>query len=283
MTLHEPLALALRMTAVLLLLRPQGPPVVQVAQLGIAALMLFGSGLLLRTDVWFSTAAVVAMRIAWDWPLADNHIYLLAYWCLAIALALGAPNPAATLQAAARWLLAAAFTLAVVWKGLLSPDYIDGRFFRMTLIVDERFEDLVRLAGGMTRADLDRHRMALTPLGAGAELAPDDTLVEPAALGRLAQLLTWGGLLLEAAIAVALLAPLGPRHRWIRHALLILFCVVIYPIAPVAGFGWLLLAMGVVSAETASWRAAYVAAWLIVLAGTALPWTGWVADALGRA
>lgn len=278
----EPLALALRMTAVLLLLRPQGPPIIQVAQVGIAALALLESTLLVRADLWLSAAAVVLARIAWDWPLADNHIYLLGYWCLAIGLALGAANPTTTLRASSRWLLAAAFTLAVVWKGLLSPDFVDGRFFRMTLIVDERFEDLVRTVTGMTRADIDRHRDALVPLGTGAELAPDDTRIESPALGRLAQGLTWGGLLLEAAIAVAFVAPLGPDRRWIRHALLILFCVAIYPVAPVAGFGWLLLAMGVVSAESAGWRAAYVGAWLIVLAGTSLPWTGWVADALGR-
>jgi hypothetical protein len=270
------------MTAVLLLLRPQGPPVVQVAQVGIAALALLGPGLLVRADVWLSAAAVVLVRIAWDWPLADNHIYLLAYWCLAIGLALGAPDRTATLQASGRWLLAAAFTLAVVWKGVLSPDYTDGRFFRMTLIVDERFEDLVRVATGMTRAEIDRHRMALAPLGEGAELAPDDSLIEPEALGRLGRGLTWGGLILEAAIAAAFLAPLGPGRRWIRHALLVLFCITIYPIAPVAGFGWLLLAMGVVSAESGRWRVAHVGAWLIVLAGTGLPWTGWVADALGR-
>lgn len=222
------------------------------------------------------------MRIAWDWPLADNHVYLLAYWCLAIGLALGASDPSTTLQGAARWLLAAAFALAVLWKGLLSPDFIDGRFFRMTLIVDDRFEDLVRLTTGMTLAEIDRHRMALVPLGAGAELAIDESLVEPPVLGRLALGLTWGGLLLEAAIAAAFLAPLGASRRWIRHALLILFCIATYPVAPVAGFGWLLLAIGVASAESARWRAAYVGAWLIVLAGTGVPWTGWLADALGR-
>lgn len=282
MSLPEPLALSLRMTAVLLLLRPQGPPAVQVAQLGIAALLLFGSSLIVRADAWLSAAAIVAMRIAWDWPLADNHVYLLAYWCLAIGLALGAPNPTTTLQASGRWLLAAAFALAVLWKALLSPDFIDGRFFRMTLIVDERFEDLVRLTTGMTRAEIDRHRMALVPLGAGAELAADETLVEPAALGRLARGLTWGGLLLEAAIAAAFLAPIGASRLWIRHALLILFCVATYPIAPVPGFGWLLLAIGVVSAQSPRWQAAYVGAWLIVLAGSGVPWTGWVADGLGR-
>ena len=280
--MHEPLALALRMTAVLLLLRPQGPLLVQVGQVSIGALLLFNARLLTAGPLWLAAATLVVVRIGWDWPLADNHIYLLAYWCLAIGLALGDRAASTTLQASSRWLLAVAFSLAVLWKALLSPDYMDGRFFRMTLIVDTRFEHLVRLAGGMTLEEIDRHRMALVPLGAGAELAADEALIESPALGRLARALTWGGLLMETAIAIAFLLPLAPHRRWVRHALVILFCVATYPVAPVAGFGWLLLAMGAASAEATRWQVAFAGAWVFVLAGTALPWTAWLADALDR-
>lgn len=282
MSLHPALGLALRMTAVLLLLRAQGPPAVEVAQVGLAALALFSVRMLTSAALWLTLAALVAVRIAWDWPLADNHVYLLAYWCLALGLALGVSESAVVAQRSSRGLLAAAFTLAVVWKTVLSPDYVDGRFFRMTLIVDGRFEDLVRIAGGMTLEEIDRHRLALVPLGAGAELAADEALVEPPALGRLARALTWGGLLMEGAVAIAYLAPLGAAQQWIRHLLLLIFCGATYPVAPVAGFGWVLLAMGVVSAGTALWRAAFVGVWLIVLAGSGIPWLRWIADAIGR-
>ncbi len=31
------------------------------------------------------------------------------------------------------------FLCAIVWKGVLAPDYLDARFFRVTLVTDERF------------------------------------------------------------------------------------------------------------------------------------------------
>jgi hypothetical protein len=278
------LALALRMTAVLLLLRPQGPPLLQTAYLAVGALALIAPATITSAQLWLTAAAVVALRIASDWPLADNHVYLLAYWCLALGLALGSAAPPLTMSRAARWLVASSMAFAVLWKSVLSPDYLDGRFFRMTLIVDERFEDVVRLAGGMTREEIGRHRLALVPLAEGAELAEDESLVEPLAFGRLAVALTWGALFWELALAAVFLAPLPAALQWVRHALLLAFCTLVYPVAPVAGFGWLLLAMGVsqVPEADASWRRAYVLVWVWVLATTELPWAGWLAEALNR-
>jgi hypothetical protein len=154
----------------------------------------------------------------------------------------------------------------------------------MTMIVDERFEALVRLAGGLSADEIEQHRAALQPLGAGAELAIDDSLVEPPAFRRLALLLTWGGVGIEAALAVVFLAPLSPGLHWLRHGLLLAFCAVTYAVAPVAGFGWLLLAIGASQIDEPRrwWGAAYVTAWLLVLAGSELPWAPWLAAMLGR-
>ena len=278
------LALALRMTAVLLLLRPQGPPLLQTAYLAAGAVALIAPSALTSAQLWLTVSAVVALRIASDWPLADNHVYLLAYWCLALGLALSSAAPSLTMSRAARWLVASSMAFAVLWKSVLSPDYLDGRFFRMTLIVDERFEDVVRVAGGMTREEIARHRLALAPLSEGAELAEDASLVEPVAFSRLALALTWGALFWELALAAVFLAPLPAALQWVRHALLLAFCTLVYPVAPVAGFGWLLLAMGVSQMPDADafWRRAYVLIWLWVLATTELPWAAWLAEALNR-
>ena len=59
------------------------------------------------------------------------------------------PAPATTLATSSRWLLGAAFAMAVLWKAVLSPDYVDGRFFRVTLLTDERFADAALLFGGL--------------------------------------------------------------------------------------------------------------------------------------
>jgi hypothetical protein len=58
----------------------------------------------------------------------------------------------------AAWL---AFALAVLWKAVLSPDFLDGRFFRVTLLTDPRFGEVAMLAGGLTQDQLDQNRQSL--------------------------------------------------------------------------------------------------------------------------
>jgi hypothetical protein len=50
---------------------------------------------------------------------------------------------------------------------------------------------------------------------------------------------------------------------------------VTYAIAPVAGFGWLLLTMGVAlcRADQQKLRAAYVVTWFVVLFYSEIPWS----------
>ena len=130
----------------------------------------------------------------------------------------------------------------MLWKVALSPDFLDGRFFRVTLLTDPRFGEAAMLLGGLSQADLEANRRALAPLPEGAALADAAAVVEPPRLRALALVSTWGILLLEAAVAVGC-SDHAPA-AWVRHALLLAFCLVTYAFAPVAGFGWLLLVMG---------------------------------------
>ena len=199
-----------------------------------------------------------------SWPLADNHAYLIVYWCLAIALALLAPDPRRTLAWNGRALVALAFVCAVVWK-LLSPDYIDGRFFRVALVEDRRFERFVTALGGVEREQLVARREFLAQHVDGPMLARPAP-PEPGGLRTLALAATWLTLALEAAVAAAFLAPLG-RGRWLRHVLLLLFCAVTYAVAPVSSFGWLLLAMGVsqCAPEARRTRLAYLGVFALLI------------------
>jgi hypothetical protein len=260
-----------------------GPWQVRAAILGLAAAGLVSGRVLRAPLTWLALAGLVAARLVVEWPLPDNHIYLLAYWCLAAAIALVLPDPRLQLSRSSRALLGLAFACAVIWKAGLSDDYLDGRFFRVTLMTDDRFVDAARLVGGLSEDQLRQNRAFLTPLPGGAELLEPPRLVESPRLRAFAWMATWAGLGLEAAIAVLYLLPGAGVRETLRHAVLILFCGVTYALAPVAGFGWLLLVMGLAAAEPRQQRLrrAYVAAFLLVLvysevplAGAALHWLG---------
>src|SRR5262245_55161412 len=101
-----------------------GPWSVRPLILVCAGAALISPRALTRPLTWYALAALIAIRIAADWPIPDNHIYLLAYWCLASALALGAADRERVIFTSGRLLIGAAFLLAVLWKGAFSTDYL---------------------------------------------------------------------------------------------------------------------------------------------------------------
>jgi hypothetical protein len=267
--------LPLRLSLLLLLLAPVGSwelrPFVRLVAAG--GLL---SGVAARSPwTWLALTGLTGWRVVADWPLADNHAYLLAYWCLAVLLSQLVPDPAAALGVSGRLLVGLAFAFATLWKLVLSPDYLDGTFFRVWLLVDPRFEDLARLVGGLSPAELDASRTFLQPPPTlGVEHYP--ALVEPAALRRGAECLTFAALALEGLLAVLFLAPVPARRPWLRHAPLLAFCAATYAVAPVVGFGWLLLAMGLagVPGDALRLRLVYLACFALLLLHDSIPWAG---------
>ena len=131
------------------------------------------------------------------------------------------------LATTSRWLLGLAFALAVIWKVLLSPDFIDGRFFRVTLLTDPRFAEAAMLIGGLSGDELEANRRALAPMPEGAALAEPLVVMETPRLRLLAMVSTWGIVLLESCVALVMLVP--PRRTFIislRHVLLLMFCLI---------------------------------------------------------
>jgi len=264
---------ALRLTAIALLLRPMGPWFVRPVILAAAVVTLIYPRAMRQWQVWAALSVMTAIRIADDWPLADNHIYLLGYWLLAVAVALRSRDAAATLAVASRSLIGLAFVFAVLWKVVLSPDFIDGRFFRVTLVTDPRFAAATRIIGGLSDEQLKAAREAMALLPQGAELLNPPAPVEPERLRLFALASTWGVLLLESLVALLMLS----RTRLagsLRHLALLFFCAVTYAFAPVAGFGWLLLVMGLGQLEARQvWLARlYQLTFLVVLFYDAVPW-----------
>ena len=180
--------------------------------------------------------------------------------------------------------------MAVLWKAVLSPDYVDGRFFRVTLLTDERFADASLVFGGLSRDQMAENRKFLEPLPEGAELLNPPAFVEPPRLRAFAAIATWGGLMLESLIALLCLMPEkaclaeASRRRdafsLARHASLLAFCVTTYALAPVAGFGWLLATMGLAQCRPPQrvLRGAYLAVFILIVLYSEIPWTGVLAD-----
>lgn len=251
----------------MLLLRPiEGWYLRPLVQL-IAVFGLLFPAVLRSPGAWLGLAFLTSARVVRLWPSADNHYYLLAYWCLAIGLALVSARPREALRTSGRWLLGFVFLFAALWKGVLSPDYLDGRFFRVTLLTDERFADSAQLLGGLSAEELAENREYLRILPPGAELVDPPRLREPRALRTFAHVATWVTVLLEGALALAFLLTWGRWTPGLRHGLLLGFCGVTFAFAPVAGFGWLLLVMGLslLDPEQRGLRAIYLTIWCLIL------------------
>ena len=266
-------SIALRLTLLDLLLAPIGQWSVRAPVLLIASAGLLHAGVLRSPLTWLMLAGLSAWRVLDDWPLSDNHAYLLSYWCLAIFIALLTARPTRSLARSARLLIGLVFAFAILWKGVLSPDFNDERFFRTLLLLDSRFEDVTLTLGDMREEDLADVRDLLERGLHETERDAPATL-ETDALRRLAGFLTWATLGIEGLVALLFLLPTRFPSGRLRDWLLLAFCGGTYAIAPVPGFGWLLLSMGIAQcpdrARTTRWL--YLGCFALVLLHDYVPW-----------
>ncbi len=270
--------LALRLTLLALLLHPIGDWSLRPIILGLAASGLLFPGLLRNPWLWGVLAVLTGLRVALDWQLADNHGYLLCYWCLAVTLALVSNDPRGCLALNGRLLIGWAFAFATLWK-LLSPDYLDGRFFRVTLLIDLRFAEFAQLAGGLTPDLFDALREFVHQHVDGSLLEPLPIPSVPDRflwLARFATLWTVGS---EEAVALTFLWPVRRGLSRARNIILLLFCATTYAVATITGFGWLLLAMGIAQCDPERrTRLCYLVVFVLILFYSQVPWVEWLLE-----
>lgn len=271
--------LVLRVSLLYLLLKPVGGwyfkfPLLVLCAWGLLSRTVRQSGWLWLLLFWIAAARVLVTA-----TVADNHVYLIAYWCLAVLVAITVRESDRTLATSARMLIGLAFLFAVIWKAFLSPDFMSGDFFRGTFLFDQRFRDLSFLFGGQTPEAWVGNMRTLNRLRAGVGGMETATFVEPARQALVAQLVTWWTVISESAVAIAFLAPPASWLGRIRHWTLLGFTWTTYIFATVTGFGWLLMVMGVAQCEPERrWtRALYVLTFALVWLHTVVPWTTWLA------
>jgi len=274
--------IALRLTLLGLVLQPIGSQSFRPWILGMAIAGLFVPSLIRRLELWATLAVLTGLRVVLDWPLGDNHSYLLFYWCLAVALSFCAKDAERSLANHGRWLIGLVFAFAVAWKGVLSPEFVDGTFFRVMLLTDPRFEDLVRLATGLSIEEIEIHRSALMRHADGLMLPISNLARLPEKFDALARVMTRWTLGIEALIAVLFLWPPERGPSRFRDAALLAFCATTYAVATVVGFGWLVIAMGISQCDPdrPRMRAFYVACFGLILFYREVPWVRLLADSL---
>ena len=280
----EPFDLAARLTLVYFMVRPLGPWWAHVPVLLMASAGLLVPWLARRAGFWLLFALAVASWVIPAWSFIDNHAYLLVYWCLALACSVAfSDEEGRTLATNARWLVGLVFALAVLWKVVLSPDFMNGQFFRAVLLADGRFRELALLAGGMTAKTYQHNVQLLRQLGEGKLGLTAVQLTEPHRQVLLAYVSTWWTALVETSVAVLFLLPRRLRIAPLRDWVLLFFCWMTYPFASIAGFGWLLTILGVAQLEPERRvvRLLYLATFAFILIDKMVPWTQALVALLG--
>jgi hypothetical protein len=269
---YDPWELAAKLTLLALLLSPVGNWFIRPFTLGLSVMGLLIPGLWRSPSLWVALALLTGIRFYIDWPSADNHAYLLSYWCLAFAVSAWLGNRE-ILFSNARYLVALTFGFAALQKWI-SPDYLNGVFFLITFFLDERFEEFVVLFSSVTFEQIDIAREYLEGDYRSAP-APDSLpFVIPGSMWWLAILSTAWNLFEQTLIAIAFLVPKDSRLGRIRDPLLLLFCFTIYAVVPVVSFGWLILAMGIAQSDgkSATLRYWYTGAFFALIFFYEVPW-----------
>lgn len=255
------------LTLVLLLLYPSRVPAVRTGlQIGCVTGLLYRP--LQRVPLfWVLLAAGMGLGCVLMWEDADNHKYLITYWCLAIGLSCAAEDTSRALRINARLLIGLCFLLAVFWK-LWTPDFLTGEFYEFALLTDDRLFGLAQLFTDMQPEVYFQNREAIERLTAYASTQKQVTLEGAARVRSLSTVLTVWTIFIEVWVAVSFLWP-GPS-RWAarsRDVSLLVFAVTTYFAATVSGFAWVLLIMGLAQVRTgrADWRSAYLGVLAVVI------------------
>lgn len=193
--------------------------------------------------LWLALSVLLAANAALVWFELFNHNYLILYGCLALGIALMTPDPDRVLASTARYLLALVFLFAAFYKAI-SPDFPSGDFFEFTLITDERFRDLAEVIGGLPADAGAANLGAIREWGEGTRPPGVAGLETGPRIGLLADAMAIWTLFIEGAIGVLFLAARTARIGRFTEIVLLLFVATTYVLAPVVGFGWILLVLG---------------------------------------
>jgi hypothetical protein len=195
---------------------------------------------------WFTLACLGSSAIIWEWHPVDNHKFILVYWLWSLFLASSLEDEKSQEKALHR---NAAFLIALVMLGsifqkIYSGTYLDGTFFEITLLTDDRFEALLVLLG-VNSAITTHAQESLSAIQSAHILVDGDRIflkITPY-FHIIALTVTWWNIGIQIIIEGSLL--IGRRiFDLIAHAALLTYILTTYLVAPIFGFGWVLSMLG---------------------------------------
>lgn len=236
-------------TVILVLVFNSGPQSFQVPIRVLCIGALVYRPLLRHPAFWLALAGVLGIMYGLRWYVADNHKFLLTYWCLALGLSTLTRDPEQALRTNARLLLGLCFLLAVLWK-LRTPGFLEGGFMHFTFLTDVRFKNVAELVGGLEAGSLAYNRTeALATLTNFNSTVQEVSLQSNTRLALMSEALAWWTVVIETLIFVAFLAP----TRWFisrwRDLTLLPFLLTTYAVAHVISFAWILAILGLAQAS----------------------------------
>ena len=246
--------------------------------LSLAAIGLLSDQFRKQSALWFSLFLLTGFRVIDQWPMADNHAYLLSLWCLTLFLTTYRESSTKILANNARILIGLVFLLASFQK-ISAEDYLNGTFFRYLFLTDDRFEDFAILFGNISYQQIDDARRLLdayqfSPTQSHGEIVPIS-----AEFHLLVVIATWWNVLDQIVIACCFLSPTNSLLFKNRDFVLLVFCITTYAVAPVPGFAWLLISMALAQSESKSRIViAYLITFFIVLFYYQIHWTTLLVD-----
>lgn len=240
---EPPEEVALRLTLLLLLLYGTQDPYFALLMRLFCTPMLFSRSLALNRWMWTAAALISVGSTLQHWFGQDNHKFLITYWTIACCLAVWSRDTARVLAVNGRLLIALAFTFAVFWKSF-SGEFLNGAFFEYVFLVDGRFEPLSRVGGGVPREALAYNHALVRLLQVFPSEALLGELQHTDRVPAIAKGMAWMTVAIEGAVAAGFWLRFRIADLDIHNWLLMAFCITTYSLAPVIGFGFLLVTMG---------------------------------------
>ena len=186
---------------------------------------------------WLIQVAFYAYWVSISWTFIDNHMYLWAYWLIAVLVVI-ITKKQHYLPISAKYLIASCMFYAVLQK-LTSPTYLDGSFFYFTILTDQRLSFLGKLIQYDVQSIISDNSKILDMLMSNTEsyqLNGGPWILKP-----ISAFLSWYTIFIESILSIIFF--LKQSFYFWQHLLLLTFCT-LYFLLPIKGFAFTLLILG---------------------------------------